>query len=66
MPAKKICRKETRLPISRVMDVTIISTTVGSASFANMIFPGLGSTLVGAVLGAIFGFRATKSASYQG
>ena len=66
MSAKKICRKETRLPINRVMDVTMISTTVGSAAFANMIFPGLGSTLVGAVLGAIFGFRATRSARYQG
>lgn len=66
MSAKKICRKETSLPATRVMDVTIISTTVGSAAFANMIFPGLGSTIVGAVVGAIFGFRATKSACYQG
>lgn len=62
MSAKKICRKEARSSITRVMDVTMISTTVGSAAFANMIFPGLGSTIVGAVLGAVFGFRATKSA----
>ena len=66
MSAQKICRKEPRSSLTRVMDVTMISTTVGSAALANMIFPGLGSTLVGAVLGAVFGFRATRSAGYQG
>jgi NhaP-type Na+/H+ or K+/H+ antiporter len=62
MSAKKICRKEARLPITRAMDVTMIATTVGSAAIANMIFPSLGSAIIGAVLGAIIGFRATKSA----
>ncbi len=62
MSAKKISSEETRLPVTRVMDVTVIATTVGSAAIANMIFPSLGSAIIGAVLGAIIGFRATKSA----
>ncbi len=62
MSAKNICRKEVRLPINRAMDITMIATTVGSATIANMIFPSLESAIIGAVLGAVIGYRATEFA----
>ena len=46
--------------MSRAMDVTVIATTIGGASVANMLRPGLASAVIGAVLGAVFGFRATR------
>jgi hypothetical protein len=62
MSAKNICRKEVRSPINRAMDITMIATTVGSAAIANMMFPSLESAIIGAVLGAVIGYRATESA----
>jgi hypothetical protein len=43
------------------MDVRMIVLTAGSASFANMISPGLGSSAVGAALGAAFALHALRS-----
>lgn len=50
--------------ISRFMDVTMIATTVGCASAANMLFPaaGTGTVVLGAVLGIALGLAATKKA----
>jgi hypothetical protein len=48
--------------IDRFMDVTMIATTAGCAAAANMLYPSLGSALIGAVLGAIFGFTVSRSA----
>ncbi|MEB0039259.1 MULTISPECIES: hypothetical protein [unclassified Pseudomonas] len=62
MSVEKINHTSARSPIARAMDVTMIATTIGSAAIANMIFPSLGSAVIGAILGAIFGYRATKSA----
>ena len=53
-------KREERDLMSRAMDVTVIATTIGGASVANMLIPGLGSAVIGAVLGAVFGFRATR------
>ncbi|MFK3971020.1 hypothetical protein ACI2KS_09865 [Pseudomonas sp. NPDC087358] len=39
----------------------MIVLTAGSASFANMVSPGLGSSAVGAVLGAAFALHALRS-----
>ncbi|WP_397452729.1 hypothetical protein [Pseudomonas sp. NA-150] len=61
MTNKHFHRLGTCPPISRAMDVTMIATTVGCAAIANMVFPSMGSAVVGAVLGAIIGFRSTKS-----
>jgi len=61
MAGSKAKRVERDL-MSRAMDVTVIATTIGGASVANMVIPGLGSAVIGAVLGAIFGFRATRFA----
>jgi hypothetical protein len=44
------------------MDITMIATTVGSAAIANLNFPSLESARIGAVLGAVIGYRATESA----
>jgi len=62
MSSKNISRKEVRSPINRAMDITMIATTVGSAAIANMVFPSLESVIIGAVLGAVIGYRATESA----
>jgi len=66
MSVKKNSQNAPRSVIARIMDVTMIGTTIGCASIANMIFPSLGSVLVGAVLGAIFGFRVITRSDLQG
>lgn len=66
MSVKKINQSATRSPMARIMDVTMIGTTIGGASLANLILPTLGSVIVGAILGAIFGFRATSRPELQG
>lgn len=45
---------------ARLMDVRLIALTAGTSIVANMLFPGLGSSAIGAVLGALFGFQALK------
>lgn len=41
-------------------DVAKFATTLGGAAVGNMIFPGVGGALVGAVLGAYFASKAAK------
>lgn len=62
MHRSNCCRSRQKVSISRVLDVTMIATTVGCAAAANMIFPGVGSAVIGAVLGAFIGLCATKAA----
>jgi hypothetical protein len=52
--------KTRRGPASRAMDVTMIASTVGCATVANLMVPSLGSAVCGAIIGAIIGFRATR------
>lgn len=47
--------------IDRLMDVRMISVTCGCAIIANMIIPSMGSTAVGAVIGAAYAFHVLKS-----
>lgn len=47
--------------MSRLMDVRMIALTAGSASVANMLIPGFGSSAVGAALGAAFALHVLKS-----
>jgi len=61
MPATPTRDSAPRPLMSRLMDVRMIALTAGSASFANMLFPGLGSSAVGAALGAAFALHALKS-----
>ncbi|WP_300719419.1 hypothetical protein [Pseudomonas sp.] len=51
-----------RKAFGRAMDVTMIATTIGCAAAANMIHPGTGSVIVGALLGIAVGLMATRRA----
>lgn len=55
-------RHAARKVLSRAMDVTMIATTVGCAAAANMIHPGTGSAIIGALLGIALGMMATRRA----
>jgi len=61
MPVNTNRDSATRPLMSRLMDVRMIVLTAGSASFANMLVPGLGSSAIGAALGAAFALHALKS-----
>lgn len=61
MPVNSARNASPRSLMSRLMDVRMIVLTVGTASFANMLIPGLGSSAVGAALGAAFALHALKS-----
>ncbi|NWB94748.1 hypothetical protein HX870_10645 [Pseudomonas gingeri] len=50
-----------RTPFSCLMDINMIGATLGGACLANMLFPDTGSALVGALLGALAGFRAAST-----
>lgn len=51
-----------RRDVARAMDVTMIATTIGCAAAANMVSPGAGSAILGAVLGIVIGLAATRRA----
>ncbi len=53
-------RNKSYLIPRRFMDITVIATTAGCASMANMLCPSLGSAVVGAVLGAMFGLIVSR------
>jgi hypothetical protein len=46
---------------ARLMDFRMVAITAGTASLANMLVPGLGSSAVGAILGAAFALHVLKS-----
>jgi hypothetical protein len=61
MSRRKSRNTTPRPVIDRLMDVRMISVTCGCAIIANMLIPSMGSTAVGAVLGAAYAFHVLKS-----
>jgi len=64
MPANCTRDSTSRPLMSRLMDVRMIALTAGSASVANMLIPGFGSSAVGATLGAAFALHVLKSRDF--
>lgn len=62
MAVKKLAQESEISLLDRAMDIRVIAAIIGGASTGDMILSGGRGAVLGAVFGAIVGFRATKSA----